>query len=164
MKIDESLRNFFTSFAKVHPGKWPVVAEPKAADGSVEKRIEPGAADAAVHANLFDMWLQAPENRAKVADLEPAQADMVTASGAGLDPHITLRDALSAYQLDRVVAKRTPAGGDFEKTKRGIAETVHKLSFTPLSGLVGEPLVNVLELNVEVAKNFPCPPQRSRRE
>lgn len=157
-KPEDLVGNFFSSFAKVHPGKWPAVVEVKQADGSVEKKIEAGAADAVVHANFFDMWLQDPENRAKVADLEPVPADMVTASGAGLDPHITLRNSLSVYQLDRVAAKRTPAGRDIEKTKQGIAELVRKQSFTPLTGLVGEPLVNVLELNVELDKQFPVPP------
>src|SRR5262249_35127028 len=58
--------------------------------------------NAPVVAAYFDMWLQDPANRSKVADLEPVPADMVTASGGGLDPHITLRNALSVYQLDRV--------------------------------------------------------------
>ena len=156
-KPEDLVGNFFTSFAKVHPGKWPVVVEGKAADGTVEKRIEPGSPNAVVHANFFDMWLQDPDNHAKVANLEPVPADMVTASGAGLDPHITQRNALSVYQLDRVAAKRTPAGGDVEKTKQNIAELVRKQSFTPLTGLVGEPLVNVLELNVELDQKYPVP-------
>ena len=99
-----------------------------------------------------------PGERAKVADLEPVPADMVTASGAGLDPHITLRNALSVYQLDRVAAKRTPPGGDVEKIGKDIEELAQKQSFTPLSGLVGEPLVNVLELNVELDPKWPVPP------
>ena len=68
-----------------------------------------------------------------------------------------MRNALSVYQLGRVAAKRTPPGGDVEKTRQGIAALVHKLSFTPLSGLVGEPLVNVLELNIELDRQFPVP-------
>jgi K+-transporting ATPase ATPase C chain len=104
------------------------------------------------------MWLQDPANRSKVADLEPVPADMVTTSGAGLDPHITLRNALSVYQLDRVAAKRTPPGGDVAKMRKGIEELARKRSFIPLSGLVGEPLVNVLELNIELDNQFPVPP------
>jgi K+-transporting ATPase c subunit len=110
-------------------------------------------------AAYFDMWLQDPANARKVADLEPVPADMVTASGAGLDPHITLRNALSVYQLDRVVAKRTPPDGDGAKVRAGIEALVRGESFTPLSGLVGEPLVNVLELNIELDRQFPRPPK-----
>jgi K+-transporting ATPase ATPase C chain len=87
---------------------------------------------------------------------------MVTASGAGLDPHITLRNALSVYQLDRVVAKRTPPNGDATRVRADIEALVRAHSFTPLSGLVGEPLVNVLELNIELDRRFPVPPVPSK--
>ena len=156
-KPEDLVALFFTSFAKSHPAKWPAVVDSKQADGSVVKRIEPAGPDVAVHANFFDMWLQDPTNRAKVADLEPVPANMVTASGSGLDPHITVRNAMGVYQLDRVAAKRTPAGGDTERTKQVIADSVRKQSFTPLSGLVGEPLVNVLELNAELDRQLPVP-------
>jgi K+-transporting ATPase c subunit len=122
-----------------------------------DRAAEPAPADVPVEAAAFDMWLQDPVNRSKVADLEPVPADMVTASGAGLDPHITLRNALSVYQLDRVARKRTPPGGDIEQTKQEIAALVRERSFTPLSGLVGEKLVNVLELNVQLDAAFPVP-------
>ena len=92
------------------------------------------ASDAAIHANFFDMWLQRPGEPDKVADLEPVPADMVTASGSGLDPHITVRNALSVYQLDRVAAKRTPPGGDAAKVRTDIEDLVRRQSFTPLSG------------------------------
>lgn len=114
--------------------------------------------DAPVAAAYFDMWLQDPANRQKVADLEPVPADMVTASGAGLDPHVTLRNALSVYQLDRVAASRTPPGGDAATVRGDIAGLVRAHSFTPLSGLLGEPLVNVLELNLALDRRFPVPP------
>ena len=162
-KPEDLVAGFFSGFAKSHPGKWPVTVEAKEADGTVVKRIEPGAPDAFVQAALFDMWLQDAANRSKVADLEPVPADMVTASGAGLDPHITVRNARSAYQLDRVAAKRAGTSRDLEKVKQDISELVRKQSFSPLSGLVGEPLVNVLELNVELDRQFPLSADSSRR-
>jgi K+-transporting ATPase ATPase C chain len=121
---------------KAHPGKTPAAADPE------------------LPALFFDMWLQDPANRAKVNDLEPVPADMVTASGAGLDPHITVRNARSTYQLDRVAAKRAAS-------KAEVARLVEELAFTPLSGLVGEPLVNVLELNLALDRRFPVPPARN---
>jgi K+-transporting ATPase ATPase C chain len=110
-----------------------------------------------IHANFFDLWLSDPANAEKAADLEPVTADMVTASGSGLDPHITLRNALSVYQLDRVAKKRGGGARDMERVRREIAELVKARAFTPLSGLVGEPLVNVLELNIELDQKVPVP-------
>lgn len=164
-KPEDLVANFFTSFAKAHPNKWPAVRTPKTGD----KKIEPATIEqmgkdeelsgnlAVIDANFFDMWLQDPGNRSKVADLEPVPADMVTASGGGLDPHITLRNALCVYQLDRVATKRTPVNGDAAKVRADIEALAKKHSFTPLSGLVGEPLVNVLELNIELDQQFPVP-------
>lgn len=155
-KPEDLVGPFFASFAKVHPGKWPGIVEFETPDKTKAKRVEPVESDAAIHANFFDLWSCDPANAALVADLEPVVADMVTASGSGLDPHITLRNALSVYQLDRVARKRAPT--DFEKAKLGIAELVRSKSFTPLSGLIGEPLVNVLELNIELNKLYPSQP------
>lgn len=157
-KPEDLVAPFFASFAKAHPGKWPAVVEAKQADGSVAKRIEPAGPDAAVHANFFDMWLCDPANAARAADLQPVAADMVMASGSGLDPHITVRNALSPYQLDRVAGKRAASPAEAVRVKKQIAGLVDELSFTPLGGLVGEPLVNVLELNIELDKRHPVPP------
>lgn len=104
------------------------------------------------------MWVSDPANATKAADLAPVIADMVTTSGSGLDPHITLRNALSVYQLDRVVKKRAASPVEFNKVKQGIADLARARAFTPLTGLVGEPIVNVLELNLELDKQFPTPP------
>lgn len=149
-KPEDLVGGFFASFAKAHPGKWPGVVEARQADGSTVKRVEPVASDPALHANLFDAWLSDPANADKAADLEPMTVDAVTTSGSRLDPHITLRNALSAYQLDRVARKRAAP-------KAAVAELVRAKAFTPLAGLVGEPLVNVLELNVDLDAKFPVP-------
>lgn len=161
-KAEDLVTLFFASFAKVHPGKWPGVMEEKQPDGKTAKQIVPGAVDDALYANFFDLWLSDPANADKAAELEPVPVDMVTASGSGLDPHITLRNALSVYQLDRVAAKRTPPGGDTAKLRADIETLVKKHAFTPLSGLIGEPLVNVLELNIDLDTQFPVPPASSK--
>jgi len=156
-KSEDLVAPFFASFARVHPGKWPGVVESVQADGTRTRRIEPVASDPAIAANFFDLWLSDPANRDKADDLEPVTVDMVTTSGSGLDPHITLRNALSIYQLGRVAAKRTVPGGDDTATRVGIEKLVRENAFTPLAGLVGEPLVNVLELNLALDERYPVP-------
>lgn len=154
-KPEDLVGPFFASFAKAHPRMFPGVVEAKKADGTVEKRIAPVSSDPAIHSNFFDHWVSDPATAEKAADLEPVIADMVTTSGSGLDPHITVRNALSVYQIDRVAKKRAATPGDFERVKQEIADLVRARSFTPLSGLVGEPLVNVLELNLELDGRVP---------
>jgi K+-transporting ATPase ATPase C chain len=155
-KPEDLVGAFFTDFAKAHPGKWPGVVEKKDGD-KVTKTIEVVDPDAAVAPFFFDMWLQDPANDSTVADLELVPADMVTASGSGLDPHITLRNAISVYQLDRVAAARA-GKREVASVRTEIARLVEKQSFTPLGGLAGEPLVNVLELNLALDTHFPMPP------
>lgn len=82
-------------------------------------------------------------------------ADAVTASGSGLDPHITLKNAKG--QLDRVVAAWAAKKNIDTAQVRGIAEAVlNEAAFGPMAGLAGgEPLVNVLEVNLELVRRFP---------
>jgi K+-transporting ATPase ATPase C chain len=70
----------------------------------------------------------------------PVPADLVTASASGLDPHIS--PAAARYQIPRIARAR---GIDARRLERLVAEHVR----SPLFGdLLGEPRVNVLELNL----------------
>jgi K+-transporting ATPase ATPase C chain len=69
----------------------------------------------------------------------PVPADAVTASGSGLDPHISLRNA--ELQAPRVAKARNVS---VEK----VLALVHANTDPASLGLLGEPGVNVLELNL----------------
>src|SRR5262249_59165253 len=80
-------------------------------------------------------------------------ADMVMASGSGLDPHITLKNAL--YQLDRVAAKRAAdANRSVDDVRKEIEALLEQKKEAPLGGLVGVDLVNVLEVNLALREKY----------
>jgi K+-transporting ATPase ATPase C chain len=69
----------------------------------------------------------------------PVPVDLVTASGSGLDPQISLAAAL--YQAPRVARERK-LGVD------AVRALVESQAERPFLGVVGEPRVNVLTLNL----------------
>jgi K+-transporting ATPase ATPase C chain len=78
-----------------------------------------------------------PENGLKETDTIPA--DAVTASGSGLDPHISLRSA--ELQTQRV-AKARKLGAD------KVRELIKQNTDAADLGILGEPGVNVMKLNL----------------
>ncbi len=68
-------------------------------------------------------------------------ADLLTSSGSGLDPHIS--QASAEYQVDRVAKNRGLPSSL-------VASLVKKHSSPPQLGILGEQVVNVLALNLEL--------------
>jgi potassium-transporting ATPase KdpC subunit len=70
-------------------------------------------------------------------------SDLITASGSGLDPHIS--PAAAEYQVARVARLRGLDPG-------AVRHLVQRHTQSPAIGIIGETTVNVLALNLELEK------------
>lgn len=91
----------------------------------------------AVNARLSALRAADPDNK------QPVPVDLVTSSASGLDPHISV--AAADYQVARVARAR---GMKLETVQKLVAEATEKPGF----GLLADPYVNVLELNLALDK------------
>ena len=86
----------------------------------------------------------------------PLPADIVTASGSGLDPDISPDAAF--LQVNRIVAYRKTLGG---RNRTITADAVNALINTSIQwselGFLGDPRVNVLELNMALDARYGAP-------
>lgn len=90
----------------------------------------------AANTRIAALQQAAPENKAKIP------VDLITASGSGLDPHISV--AAANYQIGRVAKTRNVSPQDVQKIIDENIDTQSKL--------FGNPFVNVAELNLILDK------------
>jgi len=77
---------------------------------------------------------------------KPIPVDLVTTSGSGLDPHIS--PAAAEFQVPRVARER---GVTEDQVRQIVARNTSGRQF----GFLGEPTVNVLELNLDLDQSLP---------
>lgn len=117
----------------------PMPYNANGSSGSNQGPLNPAFTDA-VKGRVEALQAADPGNRA------PIPVDLVTASGSGLDPEISL--AAAHYQVQRVAAQRRMAPQQVEAL-------VQQHASQQVFGIFGEPRVNVLALNLALDGKTP---------
>jgi K+-transporting ATPase ATPase C chain len=115
----------------------PSATGPVAYNGAVSSGSNQGPINPALESAVRDRI--AALRAADPANTQPVPVDLVTASGSGLDPHIS--PAAAEYQVERVARVR---GLDPAAVRMLVQAATERRTF----GVLGEPRVNVLELNL----------------
>ncbi|MBF0505600.1 MAG: potassium-transporting ATPase subunit C [Nitrospirae bacterium] len=145
---------FFKDFSAAHPGQFPSAVTKPGADGKPVTTIEPVKDGSDIQSTFFAMWREDHPD----VELQDVPGDYATASGSGLDPHITLQNA--EFQLDRVASKwAADTKRDPASVRQEIRQILLSNASAPFGGLTGEKMVNVLEVNLKLRTQYGAPPQ-----
>lgn len=113
--------------------------------GSTGSNYGPLHPDLLQAANARVLALRAAEQQVGITAARPVPVDLVTASGSGLDPHVS--PAAAEYQVERVAKAR---GVEPERVRALVRQHTTGRAL----GLLGEPVVNVLELNLALQREL----------
>ena len=117
----------------------PMPCNASASTGSNYGPLNPALVSAA-QGRITALHQADPDNQADIP------VDLVTASGSGIDPHIS--PAAAAYQLHRVAQARGMSDDQ-------VRELVDRYTEGRTFGVLGEPRVNVLQLNLALDAGKP---------
>lgn len=170
---DDDLVTFFFADHDKNPKDWQPLDPGEFVDGAASKVVKPDAQDSDVQSYFFDTWLLEQVKAKKLdplKDFEQVPADMVTTSGSGLDPDISLRNAeyqrptvvqgvvgklVSDYEGQEDNQKANKKVSDDQKKQladevdAAVGELLKQQAYRPMWGLTGDAqLVNVLQLNL----------------
>ena len=115
----------------------PSATGPFPNNGAVSSGSNQGVVNPSLHDSVRDRI--AALRAADPGNTAAVPVDLVTASGSGLDPEIS--PAAAEYQVSRVARER---GIEAARVRQMVAAATEGRTF----GLLGEPRVNVLELNL----------------
>jgi K+-transporting ATPase ATPase C chain len=114
-------------------------SRPSAAGNGYDAANSGGTNLASTNQKLIDRVQADAANLQKENPAQPIPVDLITTSASGLDPDIS--PAAAEFQIPRIARER-------QLSESALRDMVQKHTQPRQLGLLGEPLVNVLELNL----------------